>query len=54
MTVIPKTFFIHCLLKANYEEKKWQGIIIPRGGFITSIGHLAIELGFSPSHQLLS
>ena len=39
--------FIHCLLKANYEDKKWQGIIIPKGSFVTSIKQLSSELGIS-------
>jgi len=36
--------FLHCLLKANYTEKKWQGILIKRGSFITSRDKLATEL----------
>jgi len=36
-----KTLFIHCLLMANHEPKKWRGEIIERGSFITSIGKLA-------------
>lgn len=40
--------FIHCLLKANRQTKKWQGITIERGSFITSYPHLAKELGLSP------
>ena len=39
-----KTLFLHCLIKANYEEKKWKGITIPEGSFITSSLHLAEEL----------
>lgn len=39
--------FIHCLLKANRQTKKWQGITIERGSFITSYNHLAIELNLS-------
>lgn len=38
-----KTVFIHCLLKANYEDKSWKGIIIKRGSFVTSIDKLANE-----------
>ena len=44
---ITKDVFIHCLLKANYEDKKWQGIPVPKGSFITSYRHLAEELGIS-------
>lgn len=39
--------FIHCLIKANYEDKEWQGIIIEKGSFISSIGKLAEELNLS-------
>lgn len=39
--------FIHCLLKANRQTKKWQGITIERGSFITSYNHLAVELNLS-------
>lgn len=39
--------FMHCLLKANFEKKKWQGQTIERGQFITSYPNLAAELGLS-------
>lgn len=39
--------FIHCLLKANYEDKKWHGQIIKRGSFITSYPKLALETGLT-------
>jgi len=39
--------FIHCLLKANYTEKEWQGIKIPIGSFITSYDKLARELNLT-------
>jgi len=39
--------FIHFLMKANYEDKKWKGIHIPRGSFISSISHLSSEIGIS-------
>jgi len=41
--------FIHCLLRANHKEKKWQGITIERGSFVTSYGHLASELKLTVS-----
>ena len=43
-----KMLFLHLLLKANYEDKKWQGIDIPKGSCITSINHLAEELNLTP------
>ena len=39
--------FIHLLLRANYEDKKWRGIIIKRGQLVTSIANLAAETGLS-------
>ncbi len=39
--------FIHCLLMANYEDKKWRGIEIKRGSFVTSYAKLANETGLS-------
>lgn len=44
-----KDLFIHCLLKANWEDKKFEGMIIKRGSFITSLDKLSNELGFSIS-----
>lgn len=38
---------VHFLLKANYIPKKWQGITIDRGQFITSRGQLSEETGLS-------
>ena len=43
-----KDLFIHCLLKANHRDKKWQGILIKKGSFLTSISKLSQELSFSP------
>lgn len=39
--------FTHLLLTVNYEDKKWQGITIPRGSKVTSLNHLAEETGLS-------
>lgn len=36
--------FLHCILKANHKPKKWQGIQILRGEFITSYKKLSEEL----------
>lgn len=38
-----KTLFIHCLLKANWEDKNWRGIDIKRGSFVTSNQALSKE-----------
>lgn len=42
-----KTLFFHCLLKANWKQKQWQGITIERGSFISSIEILSVETGLS-------
>ena len=42
-----KTLFQHCLIMANFKDKKWQGIEIKRGSFITSIKTLSIETGLT-------
>lgn len=39
--------YFHLLLKVNYTDKKWQGILVKRGQLITSTKHLAIELNLS-------
>jgi hypothetical protein len=45
----PKVFrlFIHCLLKANYEDKDWRGTKIFRGSFVTSLQKLSCETKLS-------
>lgn len=42
-----KCLFIHCLLKANWEDKKFKGKVIPRGSFLTSYDKLSKELKLS-------
>lgn len=42
-----KTVFIHLLLTANYEDKKWKGETVSRGQRITSYQKLADELNLS-------
>lgn len=42
-----KALFIHILLKANYKPKRWQGITIERGQFVTSLKSLSQELGLN-------
>ncbi|MGY0391684.1 hypothetical protein ACW5R3_03850 [Bizionia sp. KMM 8389] len=41
--------FVHCLLKVNYSNKRWQGILIHKGEFITSYDKLAVETGLTVS-----
>ena len=38
-----KVLFIHMLLKANWKEGRFEGIVIPRGSFISSIPKLSYE-----------
>jgi len=42
-----KTVFIHCLIKANWEDKRWRGVLIKRGQFFTSLDSLCNELNLS-------
>lgn len=35
--------FVHCLLKANWDDKRWQGVVIKAGSFVTSYRTLAKE-----------
>jgi hypothetical protein len=39
--------FIHCLLLANSSDKKWRGIDICRGQFVSSLDNLANGCGLS-------
>ena len=41
---ITKTVFLHCLLKANWKNGKFEGTEIPRGSFVTSYKNLSDEL----------
>lgn len=42
-----KVLFIHCLLKANWKDGKFEGIDVPRGSFVTSLNSLSEETGLS-------
>ena len=42
-----RILFEHCLLKANYKAKKWQGIVIEVGSFVTSYENLSFETGLT-------
>ncbi len=44
-----KTFklFIHCLLRANFKDVNYRGILVKRGQFITSLEKLSVETGLT-------
>lgn len=42
-----KVVFLHCLLKANWRDSKYQGVVIPRGSLVTGRKKLAKELGLT-------
>ena len=42
-----KVLFLHCLLKANWKEGKFEGVSIPKGGFVTSYPNLSKQTGLS-------
>lgn len=43
-----RALFTHLVMMANWKSKKWRGINIKRGQFITSHNHLAKQTGLSP------
>ena len=42
-----RSLFIHMLLMANWKDKKWRGVLIKRGQFITSYESLARQIGLT-------
>lgn len=42
-----KSLYLHLLLKANHEPKRWMGIEIGRGQLVTGRKQLSVELGMS-------
>lgn len=42
-----KTLFLHCLLKANWKDGRFEGKDIPRGSFVTSVKNLALDLNLT-------
>ena len=42
-----KALYVHCLLKANFQDGRFQGKEIPKGSFVTSLNHLAKETGLT-------
>lgn len=47
MNINVKTLFIHCLLKANWKDGRFEGKEIKRGSFVTSLEKLSKETGLS-------
>ena len=43
-----RVVFIHCLLSANWQDKKWRGIVIKKGSFVTSRTKFAKKVGLTP------
>lgn len=39
--------FLHLLLRANYEDKRWRGMVVSRGQLITSLESLSNETHLS-------
>lgn len=37
--------FLYCLMKANYQDQNWRGILIKRGSFITGLDAMATGCG---------
>ncbi len=42
-----KVLFLHLLLSANWEDRRWQGQVIKRGQFVSTAGRMAKDLGLS-------
>ena len=42
-----KVLFLHLLLKANYEEKRWRGNKIEKGQILTTVTTLSKETGLT-------
>ena len=42
-----RVLFIHCLLKANFKDTRYKGVLVERGSFVTSLPILAEECGLS-------
>ena len=46
--------FLHCCLRANFEDGQWRGIEIARGQYLTSVKTLSAEIKLSESKIRLS
>ena len=44
---VVKSLFLHCLLMASFKDFDWMGKKLKAGQFVTSLKHLAEDLGFS-------
>ena len=44
-----KTLFVHCLIKARHNEKRWRGLSLKQGQFPTGLSLLAKQTGLSVS-----
>lgn len=44
-----KSVFLHCLIKASWNDYRWKGTVIKAGSFPTSYMKLAAELGLTES-----
>lgn len=42
-----RVLFLHCLLLANFEDKKWRGSDVKRGSFISSLSNLSQSSGLT-------
>ncbi len=42
-----RNLFIVCLLMANATDRRWRGMVIERGSFVTSVAHLSKVSGLS-------
>ena len=47
-------FWEYVRLRANHEDNKWQGMVVPKGSFISSVGHMSVECGLSPKQIRLA
>lgn len=41
------SLWIHLLMEANYEDKNWKGIVIPRGSLVTTLPQLSRLTGLT-------
>lgn len=47
-TDIPcKTLYLHCIFSANHVSKKWNGIVVKKGTFVTSLQNLSVSTGLT-------